>query len=89
MTFLDLQHRLLVHLRSRVRNGDTERGLALQVGVSQPHLHNVLKGKRSLSGDMADEILRNLGMDVLDLIEHEEIIASCLRRPSAARRAKS
>lgn len=76
MTFLDLQQRLLDHLRRRVQSGEaTERGLARQAGLSQPHLHNVLKGKRLLSVDMADGILRNLGMNVLDLIEPEEIIA--------------
>jgi hypothetical protein len=73
MTFLDLQQRLLDHLRHRVQSGEaTERGLARQAGLSQPHLHNVLKGKRLLSVDMADEILQNLGMGVLDLIDPEE-----------------
>jgi transcriptional regulator with XRE-family HTH domain len=76
MTFLDLQQRLLDHLRRRVQSGEaTERGLARQARLSQPHLHNVLKGKRLLSVDMADQILRNLDLDVLDLIEPEELIS--------------
>jgi transcriptional regulator with XRE-family HTH domain len=76
MTFFDLQQRLLDHLRRRVQSGEaTERGLARQAGLSQPHLHNVLKGKRLLSVDMADDILRNLGMGVLDLIDPRELDA--------------
>jgi transcriptional regulator with XRE-family HTH domain len=74
MTFHQLQQRLLDRLRQRIRSGEaTERGLARIAGVSQPHLHNVLKGKRLLSVEMADEILRNLGLDVLDLLEPEEL----------------
>ncbi len=74
MTFLQLQYRLLENLRQRVQRGEsTERGLARLAGVSQPHLHNVLKGKRLLSIDMADEILRNLQIGVLDLMEPEEV----------------
>jgi transcriptional regulator with XRE-family HTH domain len=73
MTFVDLQHRLLDNLRRRVQSGEaTERSLARLAGLSQPHLHNVLKGKRLLSMDMADKILHNLQMGVLDLIPAEE-----------------
>ena len=46
-----------------------ERSLARATGVSQPHMHNVLKGTRLLSVDTSDQILKNLDMDVLDLIE--------------------
>jgi plasmid maintenance system antidote protein VapI len=73
MTFTDLQQRLLDHLRGRIQRGEaTERGLARLTCVSQPHLHNVLKGQRLLSIEMADEILRNLGIGVLDLIGTQE-----------------
>ena len=73
MTFNHLQQRLLDHLRHRVQSGQTtERALARLAGVSQPHLHNVLKGKRLLSLQMADEILHNLQLGVLDLIESGE-----------------
>ena len=73
MTFVDLQLRLLDHLRRRVQSGEaTERSLAKLAGLSQPHLHNVLKGKRMLSMDMADKILHNLQIGVLDLISTEE-----------------
>jgi transcriptional regulator with XRE-family HTH domain len=73
MTLGDLQNRFVALLRRRVRNGElTERGLARMVGVSQPHMHNVLHGKRSFSIETTDEIMRLLRVDVLDLIEPSE-----------------
>lgn len=73
MTFVDLQQRLLENLRHRVRSGEvTERSLARLAGLSQPHLHNVLKGKRFLSMDMADKILHNLQIGIMDLIAQDE-----------------
>ena len=81
MTFCDLHQRLVDNLRQRVRSGEmTERGLARATGVSQPHIHHVLKGKRLLSAVTADAILRQLHMDVLDLIELEELLQSSRRR---------
>ena len=81
MTFHDLQQRLLEELRQRVRSGAaTERGLARLSGISQPHLHNVLKGKRLLSMEKADEVFRRLDIDVLHLIEPEELRESSHRR---------
>lgn len=69
MTFLTLHTRLVGVLRTRIRNGElSERGLARMVGASQPHLHNVIKGIRTLSPEMGDRILAGLGMTVLDLI---------------------
>jgi hypothetical protein len=74
MTFGDLRARLIEHLRYRVRRGDaTERGLARQTGLSQPHLHHVLKGKRLLSLESADQILKRLEIDALDLISTEDL----------------
>jgi hypothetical protein len=74
MNFQDLQRRLVEDLRQRVRSGDvTERSLARATGVSQPHMHNVLKGIRLLSVDTADQILKHLDMDILDLIELEDV----------------
>jgi transcriptional regulator with XRE-family HTH domain len=73
VTFKCLEHRFLCDLRERVRSGAvTERGLARMVGVSQPHIHNVLKGKRFFSLETADQVLQSLGVDVLDLIDPEE-----------------
>lgn len=81
MTFHDLQQRLLDELRQRVHSGAaTERSLARLSGISQPHLHNVLKGKRILSVKRADEVLRRLQIDVLHLIDTEELRESIRRR---------
>jgi plasmid maintenance system antidote protein VapI len=67
-----LHGRLVSHVRSRVRNGEiSERGLARLTGISQPHIHNVLKGVRLLSADMADRILRRLRIDLADLLNAE------------------
>ena len=76
MTLGDLQQRFVALLRKRVRNGElTERGLARLVGLSQPHMHNVLSGKRSFSLQTTDDMMRQLRVDVLDLIEPDEWIA--------------
>lgn len=73
LDFRELHLRLVVHLRERVRSGEvSERGLARVLGVSQPHLHNVLKGKHFFSVMTADKILRQLHLDLLDLIGSEE-----------------
>ena len=53
--------RLVELARQRVRSGDvSERGLARKAGISQPHMHNVLKGIRTLSLDSADRLMRAL-----------------------------
>jgi len=74
MYFTDLQYSLLEILKARIRNGElTERGLARLVGVSQPHMHNVLKGARFLSPNLADQILRHLHMSAVDLMNREGV----------------
>ena len=81
MSFQQIQHRLVALLRERVRSGEiTERGLARMTGVSQPHIHHVLNGKRHLSLEMADAILRETHMDLLDLIEPGEMLEWTRRR---------
>jgi predicted transcriptional regulator len=71
--FRELQLRLIRHLQERVHSGEiSERGLARVLDVSQPHLHNVLKGKHAFSIATADKILRHLRLDLLDLIGPEE-----------------
>ena len=70
VTFERLQLNLIQHLRDRVHNGEvTERSLARITGISQPHLHNVLKGKRQLSIQKLDHVLSYLELDLLDLIQ--------------------
>lgn len=79
--FRQLQARLVTTLREKVRSGElTERGIARLSGLSQPHIHNVLKGKRSLSADAADAILLAVQLDMLDLFEPSELIAGLGRR---------
>ncbi|HEY7393104.1 MAG TPA: helix-turn-helix domain-containing protein [Bryobacteraceae bacterium] len=65
--------RLLRHLRDRIRQGEiTERSLAKITGISQPHLHNVLKGKRLLSTEKADRILSYLRLDLRALLDSDD-----------------
>ncbi len=81
MTFQDAQAKLLAHVRDRIRNGElTERDLARLIGVSQPHVHNVLKGVRSLSPEIFDSILQYFRMSLLDLASPEDLEASLRRR---------
>jgi transcriptional regulator with XRE-family HTH domain len=81
MDFQELQKRLVAFLRAKVSNGElTERGMARITGVSQPHINNVLKGKRFLSREASDRILRSLHMDVLDLVRPEDILEWRIRR---------
>jgi hypothetical protein len=71
----------LKKLRQRVRSGAaTERGLARLSGISQSHLHNVLKGKRVLSMEKAGDVLRRVEIDILHLIDLEELRESSRRR---------
>lgn len=82
MYFKVLQSRLIAHVHERVQCGElTERGLARMTGISQPHLHNMLKGARVLSPQMADLILRRLQITVLDLLEADELASR--NRPPA------
>lgn len=68
-----LQRRLLDQIRLRLSNGElTERRLARMAGISQPHMHNVLKGVRALTPEVADLLLASLGLSMLDMIAPEE-----------------
>jgi hypothetical protein len=70
VTFALLLSRLRELLREKVRNGHlTERGMARATGVSQPHLHNVLKGVRTLPPDLADLLLSLAELDLANLME--------------------
>jgi hypothetical protein len=63
-------HRALIETaHRRVRAGElTERGLARLCGISQPHLHNVLKHIRALSTDSADRLMRALNLSTEDIL---------------------
>jgi hypothetical protein len=74
MLFKDLQLALVDMLSARVRNGEaTERGLARLFEISQPHMHNVLKGTRILSPELADKILVRLRINVFELLDRERV----------------
>ncbi len=74
VTFATLHRRMLSHVRDRLANGElTERGLARMVGVSQPHIHNVLKGVRVLTSDVGDLLIGALEVSLLELAESEEL----------------
>jgi len=76
MDFGEFHRRFVNYLRLRVSSGElTERGLARMTGISQPHIHNVLKGKRNFSAEMADAILYHLDLDLIDLIQPDELLA--------------
>ena len=69
MSFRKLQDSLIEAVRNRVRNGEiTERHLAKITGVSQPHIHNVLKGVRELSPGLSDRVLLEFHLSVRDLM---------------------
>jgi hypothetical protein len=74
LTFQDAQLRLLTYVRDRIHNGElTERGFARMIGMSQPHMHNVLKGVRNLSIGVSDSILNIFHMSILDLASLEDL----------------
>ena len=74
MYFGLLQNRLLERLRRRIRNGEfTERQIARLTGLSQPHIHNVLKGEKILSPESADLVLLQLKISLFDLFDPEEV----------------
>ncbi|HEX8984649.1 MAG TPA: helix-turn-helix domain-containing protein [Bryobacteraceae bacterium] len=84
MGFETLQQRLLERVNSSVRNGDlTERGFARMIGISQPHMHHILKGARGLSVETADRILRLLDLSVEDLLAQETLCRESPRRVRA------
>jgi plasmid maintenance system antidote protein VapI len=73
-TFCDVQSRLISFVVTKIRNGEyTERRLARILGVSQPQLHNVLKGARPLKPEFADVLLRQFEIGILDLVSAAEI----------------
>jgi hypothetical protein len=69
MYFGDLYRKLIDLAKQRVRAGEvSERGLARQCQISQPHLHNAFKNIRILSPDAADRLMRSLNLTVPDLL---------------------
>lgn len=65
----ELHQRLIEVARQRVRAGElTERGMARLCGLSQPHMHNVLKNMRALSTNSADRLMLALELSVPGLL---------------------
>ncbi|MBI4889519.1 MAG: hypothetical protein HY821_02765 [Acidobacteria bacterium] len=89
LTFEVLLSRLMGFASERIRNGDmTERAMARLVDLSQPHLHNVLKGKKGITLAAADGMLQGLALSLLELVEAEELGQALLDirgRPQARR----
>ncbi len=74
MNFITARERLLAELRDRLQNGEvTERALARRLGLSQPHINNVLRGRRNLSPEIADLLLNSFHYSLLDLFSEREL----------------
>ncbi len=85
--FEKLLQRLIQRLAALLTNGEyTERGLARLVGISQPHLHHILSGKRALTPHVADAILASLGWGLGELIPSEDLDQILLSRRSQVRK---
>jgi hypothetical protein len=77
LTFSTLQARLLEYVNTCIANGEfTERSLGRMTGISQPHIHNLLKGARKLSPEIADLLLAHLRISVLVLLTSEELASA-------------
>lgn len=69
-----LQARIISIARAKVQDGHfTERGLARHLGVSQPHMHNVLSGARPVTPELLERMLRGFRLALLDLYSAEEL----------------
>lgn len=74
MNFSAIERRLLDHIRARVKKREiSERRLAIETGFSQPHIHNVLKGARQLTSEVADRLMARLKIDIEELFEVDEL----------------
>lgn len=81
--FERLLKRLVRRLVGQLTNGEyTERGLARILGISQPHLHHILAGKRALTPQVADTILAVLEWSPGELFSLEELTQILLQRQS-------
>ena len=74
LPFETLFQRLLERLRFQIAAGSlTVRRLAGQIGISQPHMQNMVSGKRAMTVEMADRLLEFLGISPLDLATGAEL----------------
>jgi transcriptional regulator with XRE-family HTH domain len=69
LDFACLQSRLRRAVLERIRSGQLSgQRLAQIVGVKQPHISNFLHGRRGLSLEAMDRVLRSLEISALDLV---------------------
>src|ERR1700761_3952422 len=69
MNFLQMHERLRLELLRRIQRGTLSVSLlARQTGYGQPHLSNFLGGKRQLSLDGLDRVLKAQQLTVTDLV---------------------
>ena len=81
VTFCNTYDRLMEQVRARLRSGEfTERSLARRLGISQPHVNNVLRGRRKFSPKIADHLLKYLHCSLLDLYADGELENHLARR---------
>lgn len=86
--FGELADRLVRYLNELVQRGEvSERGLAKLSGYSQPHIHNVLHGARTLKISTADRLLETLGIPLSALLTSEELAGGVPGRPTQAQPA--
>jgi transcriptional regulator with XRE-family HTH domain len=60
--------------------GLTVRRLAREIGISQPHMQNVVSGKRGISVELADKLLEYAALSALDLATASELGRSLAER---------
>lgn len=78
-----LFEKLIETVNYNIRNGvATERGLARRVGISQPHMHNLLKGARGMTPETADRLLASLGLSVADLVAAPDPVEPTRKPPA-------
>jgi len=69
LRFTQLSQALLTEIRRRQRNGEISvAALAAETCLSQPHITNILAGRRNLTIQTADAILLGLGLATEDLL---------------------
>ena len=86
--FLALAERLIKLLQTQVASGSlTVRSLARRTGISQPHMQNLLNGRRGITIGTADVLLEFLKIGAVDLSTLEEL-GGALGRASDQRQAR-
>ena len=71
----DLNKRILDATRARIRAGEiTERRLAEIMYWSQPHISNVLAGKRQPTAQLLDSLVLTLKLEPIDLYGADQLV---------------